>query len=116
MEIFSSRNDFIPSGIEQVGGEALRVRWHDGHGSSYAAAFLRRNCPCAGCVDEASGRRILAPEDVPADVRILNARVVGNYALGLAFSDGHGSGIYTFEALRRLCPCPECAQAGPREP
>jgi DUF971 family protein len=33
---------------------------------------------------------------------------VGNYAISIAFSDGHATGIYRFEYLRDLCPCPSC--------
>jgi hypothetical protein len=44
---------------------------------------------------------------------------VGNYALAFAWSDGHSTGIYTFEYLRKLCPCPQCLPEGlptpPRE-
>ncbi len=110
-------NAISPDSLERIGGEALRVRWQDGHASLYPARYLRQRCPCAGCVDELSGERMLAPESVPSDVRALGASLVGNYAVSFSFSDGHGSGIYTFEALRRLCPCAECAaEIGAQQP
>jgi DUF971 family protein len=41
---------------------------------------------------------------------------VGNYALRFRWSDGHDTGIYTFDFLRRLCPCAECEPGGLKEP
>jgi len=102
-----------PDSLERINGSALRVRWQDGHESVYPVRYLRQRCPCAGCVDELSGRRLLTPESVPADLQAPGAALVGNYAVSFSFSDGHGSGIYTFEALRRLCPCAECALPRP---
>jgi DUF971 family protein len=34
---------------------------------------------------------------------------VGNYAIRIQWSDGHGSGIYSFEHLRKICPCDACS-------
>jgi len=39
------------------------------------------------------------------------AELVGRYALQIYWSDGHSSGIYTFDYLRGLCPCTECEAA-----
>jgi len=86
----------------------LGVVWDDGHESYYPGHELRCACACAMCVDEVSGRKLLSDEGVPRDVRVLEARPVGNYGMSLRWSDGHDAGIYTFERLRRLCPCPEC--------
>ena len=43
------------------------------------------------------------------DLKATRAELVGNYALTLLFSDGHSTGIYSFEYLRRECPCKDCA-------
>jgi DUF971 family protein len=80
----------------------LRIRWKDGGISEYEPRELRLACPCAGCVDEMTGRRILRAEDVAPDVHPLAIRYVGRYALRFDWSDGHGTGIYPFEFLRRL--------------
>lgn len=101
--------NYTPKDIEKVADEELRIIWEDGHASSYDFAYLRRHCPCAVCRDEWSGNPLLDPETVPDDLKALRAETVGNYALSFAFSDGHGTGIYSFEALRRLCGCVECA-------
>lgn len=90
-------------------GTALRIRWGDGHVSEYPPRLLRTACPCAGCVDEMTGRRILRPESVPEDIHPVAIHYVGRYALRFDWSDGHTTGIYPFEQLRRLCPCAACS-------
>lgn len=91
---------------EEVGpnedATALRIRWADGHVSEYLPRDLRLACPCAGCVDEMTGRRTLRPENVDPDVHPLEISYVGRYALRFQWSDGHDTGIYPFEFLRRL--------------
>jgi len=42
------------------------------------------------------------------DVHPLAIDAVGTYAIHFEWSDGHGAGIYSYEYLRGLCPCPEC--------
>jgi len=49
-----------------------------------------------------SGQRILDPASVALDIQPTRIWSVGNYAIGVAFSDGHSSGIYTFPALRAM--------------
>ncbi len=66
-----------------------------------AARELRLACPCAQCVDEISGRPILDHTGVPADVRPVHLALVGAYGLRIHWSDGHATGIYTFDFLRR---------------
>jgi DUF971 family protein len=86
----------------------LRIRWRDGHVSEFPPRLLRVACPCAGCVDEMTGRRILREDDVPPDVHPIVISPVGRYALRFDWSDGHGTGIFPYDYLRRLCPCPDC--------
>ena len=89
--------------------QRLRVEWRDGHASELEPRYLRLRCPCAGCVEEMTGRPLLVPSTVPEDVYPLAIRYVGRYALQFEWSDGHRTGIYPFDQLRRLCPCEECA-------
>jgi DUF971 family protein len=98
----------IPRQIQQAGPRELRITWSDGHISLYPVAYLRRSCRCARCIDEWSGERILKPESVPEDVKPLNVSPVGRYAIHIDWSDGHTSGIYSFEHLREICPCESC--------
>ncbi len=66
-----------------------------------AARELRLACPCAQCVDEMSGRPILDPAVVPDDVRPVHLALIGAYGLRVSWSDGHSTGIYTFDFLQR---------------
>lgn len=83
-------------------GTHLRIRWADGHVSEYHPRTLRLRCPCAGCVDEMTGERILTPAMVPENVHPTAIHHVGRYALQFQWSDGHSTGIYPFDYLRRL--------------
>lgn len=95
----------FPEKLEKVGDEKFRVRWEGGHVSEYGFRYLRQQCRCAACRDEFTGAPLLDPESVPDDLKASKATLVGNYAVAFQFSDGHGSGIYTFESLREICPC-----------
>ncbi len=91
---------------DQIGptadGTRLRIVWRDGEFSEFEPRALRLACPCAGCVEEMTGRPILVPEMVPEDVHPTAIHYVGRYALQFIWSDGHSTGIYPFEYLRRL--------------
>lgn len=93
-----------PEAVEQTGEFELRIRWSDGADCRYPVRMLRLQCRCAHCIEEMTGRPLLREEDVPADVKPINIAPVGRYALQFSWTDGHDSGIYTFENLRALCP------------
>lgn len=101
----------VPSAFKQAGPFELEITWSDGHVSLYPVAHLRANCRCASCIDEWTGERRLDPKKIPALIRPVEVSPVGRYAINIVWSDGHASGIYTFEHLRDLCPCPKCAGA-----
>jgi len=86
----------------------VKIKWQDGHEGVYPARHLRLNCPCAGCVDEVTGKRRLTAAMVPDDVKPLGIQLVGNYAISITWSDGHATGIYAFDRLRAMCPCETC--------
>lgn len=98
-------------------GAGVDVVWADGHTSHYDFDYLREQCPCATCDDERRKKK-----DVPAVAagaalpmykprpRAESAEAVGNYAIRIRFSDGHGTGIYSFDYLRSICPCEVCAR------
>ena len=86
----------------------LVVTWLQGHVGNYPYKYLRGECHCASCVDEWTGVRRVDPASIPLDIVITNMRLVGNYAIQIDWSDGHTTGIYTWERLRELCPCPKC--------
>ncbi len=83
----------------------LGIVWEDGHESYFPGHYLRCACPCAKCVDEMSGRKVLRNTEVPETVQAVKLEPTGNYALRIDWSDGHSTGIYTYERLRELCPC-----------
>lgn len=91
--------------------QRLEIGWHDGHESVFEAAYLRLICPCAGCRGHAPGEVEPPTWEQVKDVRIVDAAPVGAYAIQLSFSDGHSSGIYSFDRLRDACPCDECARS-----
>ena len=92
-----------PQEIVQEGKAGLRVGWGDGRSCGYGAAALRRVCPCAQCVNEMTGQRMLDPNAIPDDLTIQSIQIVGRYALTFRWSDGHQTGIYSFRLLRELC-------------
>jgi DUF971 family protein len=97
------REAIEPREIVQEGDATVRIAWADGRVCSYQAARLRRACPCAQCVNEWTGQRTLKPESISPDVEIINLATVGRYALNFRWSDGHETGIYSFQYLRGLC-------------
>jgi DUF971 family protein len=91
----------IPSGMDlEDGGRTLILRWADGTATTYRAYDLRAACPCAECVDEFTGKRLLDPARVDPEVAAAGWNRVGRYALQIQWSDGHDTGIYTYERLR----------------
>jgi DUF971 family protein len=98
----------IPSRLDVFPSGEIGIVWSDGHESIYSSYDLRCACPCAACVDEDTGRRILDPARVPRDVRPRLQQGVGNYGVQFVWSDGHATGIYAHARLRAACPCASC--------
>ena len=99
-----------PKAMKQAGPLDLAIDWSDGHASVFPVRLLRLSCPCAQCVDEMSGQKLLNDASVPADVKPVVINPVGRYAVHIDWSDGHRTGIYTYVHLRAICPCAECAK------
>jgi ATP-binding protein involved in chromosome partitioning len=105
-----AKSPVVPHAITRQ-DDGVRIEWVAGsHEAFFPARALRLACPCAGCVEEMTGRPLLDPSRVPADVRPLRLALVGAYGLRVVWSDGHDTGIYTFERLLEACPCPACRQ------
>ena len=92
-----------PREIKQEGESGVRITWADDRVCQYTAAGLRRACPCAQCVNEWTGQRVLKPETIAEELSIIDLNIVGRYALNFRWSDGHDTGIYSFRYLRDLC-------------
>src|SRR5438128_1718528 len=103
MNATQRRQAIEPTEISQEGNARLRITWADGRICEYEAVGLRRACPCAQCVDEWTGERTLQPQAISAEVEIGDIAIVGRYALNFRWSDGHETGIYSFQYLRDLC-------------
>ena len=97
------RQTIEPTEISQESDSLLRITWADGRVCEYQAALLRRACPCAQCVDEWTGERTLKPQAIADEIEIGDLSIVGRYALNFRWSDGHETGIYSFQYLRDLC-------------
>jgi len=93
-----------PRAITRSDPTRIEIEWSDGHRTVYGARELRLLCPCARCIDEITGQKLLDPARVPADVSQSDVRLVGNYAISVAFSDGHATGIFPFRMLRANDP------------
>lgn len=85
-----------------VFADDLTITWRDGVVAHYPLPYLRDVCPCASCVDEITGEKVLDPKTIPPDIHIAKAEYVGNYALRPTWSDGHDTGIYAFRFLRDI--------------
>ena len=92
----------MPTDLRALRNEGLlRITWPDCV-SDFPLAFLRRQCECASCVNEWTGERILDPASVPDDIAIQKMDLVGSYAVRIEWSDGHNSGLFTWDRLREL--------------
>src|ERR1051325_7342864 len=96
----------IPEDIK-ASGSSVAIRWSDGHQSQYLARDLRLACRCAACVDEWTHQSLIHPDRIPKETKPTSIEIVGNYALHFAWSDGHNTGIYTYDYLREVCACDE---------
>jgi DUF971 family protein len=96
-----------PTKLAIVEGNRLLIEWSDGERREYAFADLRDHCPCATCREKraAPAPKTLLPVlkmEEAQPLAINGMRPVGHYAYSIEFSDGHDTGIYTFELLREL--------------
>ncbi|MBX3292542.1 MAG: DUF971 domain-containing protein [Acidobacteria bacterium] len=87
--------------IEENDAE-ISIEWSDGRVSRFTAPRLRRACPCAGCVNEWTGEKMLDESSIPDDIKFNSISIVGRYALNFHFSDGHDTGIFSFNYLWEL--------------
>jgi len=91
--------------IKQTSTDILTMTWDDGHVSPFTLHHLRDECPCAGCKGEVDvmGNLYKNPEQplTPSAFRLVRVEKVGTYAVQPVWADGHATGIYSFDYLRR---------------
>lgn len=88
--------------IWQKSETELGILWSDDRECTYHVRDLRMNCPCAHCIDENTGKVTLDEKSISQDIRPKEIHSVGRYALNISFNDGHSTGIYSFERLRKM--------------
>jgi DUF971 family protein len=94
-----------PTEIKAIRKErVVQFRWPDGVVTRYGFKRLRGECRCAACVDERTGIRTLDINSIPECIEIRGMELVGNYAVKITWSDGHDTGLYTWDHLRRIAP------------
>jgi DUF971 family protein len=92
-----------PVQIKVVRKEKLFIKWDDRNESEITLDKLRRFCPCATCLAEREKQSKSYIQILNMNqVKILNISQVGNYAIGIAWKDGHNTGIYEFTFLKKL--------------
>lgn len=84
-------------------GDRLRLTWSDGLVGDLVIRDLRIGCPCAFCVNEITGERMVDPKDIPSGTGLKDMQPVGRYAYRVLFDDGHDTGLFTLEELRARC-------------
>lgn len=90
------------------GARQMEIDWADGHRSLLPHAVLRGYCPCAHCQGHEGPITYTPQDESTGALELVDLEEVGNYALRLAWGDGHGTGIYSFRFLRELCACGQC--------
>jgi len=94
-----------PINIQPIGQE-LAVKWRDGSESFIPLETLRRACPCAGCKGEVDvlGHLHKGPEQplTPPAFQLRGLTRVGRYAIQPVWGDGHATGLYSFDYLRKI--------------
>lgn len=95
-----------PQNIEQIGNE-LAIQWNDGSETFLPLRLLRVACPCAACGGEPDVMGNQVPPEVhykPQSFELSGWQLVGGYAVQPTWGDGHASGIYSYQYLRRIDP------------
>ncbi len=107
-----------PTRLDLKKDEHLAIDWQDGRRGVYSLTLLRSMCPCAQCrmvrdgtnphdispVPKKKSLLTILPGNYSEKLTVVNAELVGNYAMKIHWSDGHDSGIYSFQYLREICP------------
>ena len=102
-EKFSAENEESPVEIGFDDHHVL-MKWKNGHQSKFNSRKLRFLCPCASCVSEVTGKRMIKLEDVSEHLHPTGFRPMGRYGVQISWSDGHATGIYTFNYLKEVEP------------
>ncbi len=104
-----------PEHIAISKSNGIKIDWTDGHHSDLPLALLRDECPCATCTGahgtEPQKSSYSKPDPFPMfkpALKMDSVEPVGQYAIRIHWNDGHSTGIYSFDHLRKICQCAEC--------
>lgn len=106
-----------PIEIQRQGNLSVVIKWSDNTESTLSTKILRENCPCAFCKakrgDDSHDRPLIPEQGMKRSLKVIDHSLeeeitlqeiwlIGSYAIGMKWADGHATGIYTFELLNRL--------------
>lgn len=98
--------ELSPTQIKKTDNNSLLVKWNDGNENEIPLTKLRDECPCVNCKGESvifeSYIPIKAPFKAAGYYEIASIEAVGNYAVSIKWKDGHDTGIYSWDILRKL--------------
>ena len=84
----------------------LFIKWEDTSESRINLKYLRDECPCANCKGETILFKTFKPEkkaeESPGMYKIKNIETVGGYAIQITWKDGHDTGIYSWDYIKKL--------------
>jgi DUF971 family protein len=111
-----------PEHIAISKSKGIKIDWKDHHRSEYPLAYLRDECPCATCTGAHGTEPQKSNYSAPASpfqmyqpaLKMLSVEEVGSYAIRIEWSDGHNTGIYSYDHFRKICPCDSCRAARPK--
>ncbi len=98
----SAKPELTPARIESYSPTEMLLTWTNGDEFAVPYIELRYYCPCAGCIDENSGRRTVVKEELNPEVRPTGVQLIGRYAVQIDWSDRHNTGMYHFERLHEI--------------
>lgn len=81
----------------------FEIKWDASDVCRLPFKLLRGECPCAACVNEFTGEKMINPDDIPDDIKPVGMEYSGNYAVKIRWSDSHDTGLFTFERLEVIC-------------
>jgi len=108
-----------PTNLDLKKEVALTIDWSDGTRSVYPIAYLRKMSPSADMRElrksMAKNPLTILPDSMGSSgpIAAIGAEMVGNYAIKIAFSDGHDTGIYTWDYLRQIDPATNTSGRAP---
>jgi len=92
-----------PTKIKINDNEFLSITWSDGSTKTIRLSNLRNECPCATCTSEKDDwSDTYIPLFTLEQLKVVNISIVGNYAVGIEWLDGHNTGLYDYKYLLRL--------------